>query len=148
MFSKACEYGIKAMIYIALKSKQQSRVGLNDIAEQIDSPVSFTAKILQKLVKDNLINSLKGPTGGFFIREEDARDIKLSRIVSSIDGDSIYKGCGMGFSECNEMRPCVLHHRFKIIREELRHMLEETTLDELTKDIHYGISFLKSKINN
>lgn len=143
MFSKACEYGIKAMIYIALKSKHQSRVGLHDIAEQIDSPVSFTAKILQKLVKDNLINSLKGPTGGFFISEEDARDIKLSRIVSAIDTDLIYKGCGMGFSECNELRPCVLHHRFKIVREELRYMLEETSLDELTKDIYYGISFLK-----
>lgn len=148
MFSKACEYGIKAMIYIALKSQHQSRVGLNDIASQIDSPISFTAKILQKLVKDNLINSLKGPTGGFFISEEDARAIKLSRIVSAIDGDSIYKGCGMGFSECNELRPCALHHRFKIVREELRYMLEETSLEELTKDIHYGISFLKSKINS
>jgi Rrf2 family transcriptional regulator, iron-sulfur cluster assembly transcription factor len=148
MFSKACEYGIKAMIYIASKSKQQSRVGLNDIAEQIDSPVSFTAKILQKLVKDNLINSMKGPTGGFYISEEDARGIKISRIVSAIDGDSIYTDCGMGFNECNDLRPCVLHHRFKIIREELRYMLEETSLDELTNDVHYGKSFLRSKINN
>ncbi len=148
MFSKACEYGIKAMIYVALKSKQQTRVGLNDIATQIDSPVSFTAKILQKLVKDDLINSLKGPTGGFFISEEDAKNIKLSRIVTSLDGDSVYKGCGMGFNECNDLRPCVLHHRFKIVREELRYMLEETSLDELTNDIYYGISYLKSKSNN
>lgn len=143
MFSKACEYAIKAMIFIAMKSKQQSRVGLNDIAFEIDSPVSFTAKILQKLVKAKLLDSLKGPTGGFVINEKKASEMKLSHIVSAIDGDTVYMGCGLGFKDCNDLRPCPVHHRFKLVRSELRDMLEETNIASLTTDINKGLSFLK-----
>ena len=45
MFSKACEYGIRATIYIAMQSKEGNRVSLKDIADQTNSPVAFTAKI-------------------------------------------------------------------------------------------------------
>lgn len=143
MFSKACEYAIKAMIYIAMKSKMQMRSGLIDISSEIDSPVSFTAKILQKLVKAQLLDSLKGPTGGFVIDNTRAAEIRLSHIVSAIDGDTVYMGCGLGFKECNDLRPCPLHHRFKLVRSELRDMLEETTIAGLTSDINKGLSFLK-----
>lgn len=39
------------------------------IAEQINSPVAFTAKILQKLVKSNIVCSVKGKHGGFEIEK-------------------------------------------------------------------------------
>lgn len=143
MFSKACEYAIKAMIFIAMKSRLQSRVGLIDIASEIDSPVSFTAKILQKLVKAKLLDSLKGPTGGFVINEKKASEMKLSHIVSAIDGDTVYMGCGLGFKDCNDLRPCPVHHRFKLVRSELKDMLEETNIASLTTDINKGLSFLK-----
>ncbi|MET0760542.1 MAG: transcriptional regulator, partial [Flavobacterium sp.] len=47
MFSKTCEYGIRASIFIASQSYQNNRIGLKDIAKKIDSPEAFTAKILQ-----------------------------------------------------------------------------------------------------
>jgi Rrf2 family iron-sulfur cluster assembly transcriptional regulator len=65
MFSKACEYAIRATIYIALQSQESKRVTLKDIAKEIDSPEAFTAKIMQQLVKRGIVDSLKGPTGGF-----------------------------------------------------------------------------------
>lgn len=145
MFSKACEYGIKASIFIAIKSKQNERVNLNDIAKEINSPLSFTAKILQQLVRHKLIDSLKGPTGGFEIKKEKADKLKLSQVVSAIDGDSIYLGCGLGFQHCNENKPCALHYKFKTIREDLRAMLENTSVLELSDDINNGITFLKRK---
>ncbi len=145
MFSKACEYGIKAAIFIATKSEQKVKVSIVEIAEEIDSPVSFTSKILQKLVKSKLIDSLKGPTGGFEIKKANAQKIKLSHIVNAIDGDSIYKGCGLGFQKCNEKEPCSLHFKFKIVREELRKMLENTSLLELSNDINKGTTFLKRR---
>ena len=49
MFSKACEYGIRAAVYVALQSLDGRRVSVNEIAEEIDSPIAFTAKILQQL---------------------------------------------------------------------------------------------------
>ena len=46
MFSKACEYGIKATIHISHQSQQGHRVSLKAVAKAIDFPIAFTAKIL------------------------------------------------------------------------------------------------------
>ncbi len=94
MFSKACEYGIRATIYIAKKSLLDKKVSLKEVAKAIDSPEAYTSKILQKLAKNNIINSNKGPTGGFSMDIQKTDEVKLSTIVYTIDGDDIYKGCG------------------------------------------------------
>ena len=143
MFSKACEYGIKAAIFIALKSEEDSRVSLNEIGQGINSPIAFTAKILQKLTKANIVDSIKGPTGGYEIKKNNASQIWLSQIVNAIDGDSIYNGCGLGFQNCNDEKPCPVHHKFKIVRNKLKQLLENTSLLDLSKDINKGITFLK-----
>ena len=65
MFSKACEYGIKAVVYIAIQSKEDRRVKIGDIAENTGTPEAFTAKVLGTLTKQNLVESIKGPYGGF-----------------------------------------------------------------------------------
>lgn len=143
MFSKACEYGIKATIYIALQSVQGTRVSLKDIALKIDSPEAFTAKILQQLARNNIIDSVKGPTGGFEIGIKEMEVLKLCSIVFAIDGDSIYKGCGLGLKNCNEEKPCPVHTRFKAIRDELKLMLETTTIKELALGLKDGNTFLK-----
>ena len=46
MFSKTCEYGIKAVLYIASQSLENKRVKIGDIVQNIDSPEAFTSKIL------------------------------------------------------------------------------------------------------
>lgn len=143
MFSKACEYGIKATIFIALKSHQECRVSLNEIAKGINSPIAFTAKVLQQLARSKIVDSVKGPAGGFEINKNKADKIKLSKIVSAIDGDAIYKGCGLGFNSCNENKPCPVHHQFTLIRNDLKQMLETTSLSDLSKGIDNGMTFLK-----
>ena len=143
MFSKACEYGIKAVIYIATKSQQGERVGLKNISEQIDSPEAFTAKILQKLSREEIITSVKGPHGGFEINKAKAAEIKLRDVVFAIDGNDIYNGCALGFKTCDEKKPCPMHNKFKEIRSDLKEMLESTSLLDLSNDINKGISFLK-----
>lgn len=143
MFSKACEYGIKASIFIAINSYKGKLVSPKEIAEEIDSPKAFTAKILQDLVRHNIINSVKGAYGGFEIQKEDLASIKLSHIVNAIDGDQIYNGCGLGLNKCNEVHPCPVHDKFKSIRDNLKYMLENTNLEELALDIKSGASFLK-----
>lgn len=143
MFSKACEYGIKASIFIAVNSREGRRVNPKEIAEEIDSPQAFTAKILQDLVRANLINSVKGAYGGFEISKNQISKIKLSQIVKAIDGDRIYNGCGLGLHACNETHPCPVHDKFKLVRTELKFMLENTNLEQLALDIKSGASFLR-----
>ena len=143
MFSKACEYGIKASIFIAINSRDGRRVSPKEIAKEIDSPQAFTAKILQDLVRANIINSVKGAYGGFEIDKKDISNIKLSQIVNAIDGDKIYNGCGLGLHTCDEEHPCPVHDKFKIVRSELKNMLENTNLEQPALDIQSGASFLK-----
>ncbi len=143
MFSKACEYGIRASIYIAGQAHHGRRVSLKNIAVQIGSPEAFTAKILQLLSKNNLVDSVKGPNGGFGIDKKKISSIKLSQIVLAIDGDSIYKNCGLGLKECSEKSPCPVHHQYKVIRSGLISMLEHTSLAELSSGLKTGLTFLK-----
>ncbi len=143
MFSKACEYGIKATIYVAAQSLEDKRASLKGIANEIGSPVAFTAKILQQLVRNKIISSVMGPTGGFQIEKKKIDLITLSQLVDAIDGDSIYRGCGLGLKECNAAQPCPVHDKFAAIRDELQDMLNTTSLYELTTGLETGLTFLK-----
>ena len=144
MFSKACEYGIKATIYITEQSLSQNKVSLKDVAKAIESPEAFTSKILQLLVRNNIINSEKGPTGGFSIDQQKIEKTKLSNIVPVIDGDSVFNSCGLGLKKCNENKPCPIHHQYKSICKNIRHMLEKTSLKSLALKLEDGLIFLKN----
>lgn len=142
MFSKACEYGIKAMIYLAKQSSDGRLVSLKEIAASIESPEAFTAKILQQLRKQKLLHSVKGKAGGFkLVISQDK--ICLSQIVEAIDGDKIFTGCGLGLKTCSEELPCPIHHKFKVVRNELKEMVEGTTLADLSNGLDIGTTYLK-----
>lgn len=143
MFSKACEYGIKASIFIARESIGGNRVNLKQIAASIDTPEAFTAKILQELVKNGIIKSVKGKMGGFEMDTKTLAEIKLVDIIKSIDGDGLYHSCVLGLNECDALKPCALHKRIFGIRKDLQRMLEVTSMNDLIEDIDNGLAFLK-----
>ena len=82
MFSKSCEYGIRASIYVAKHSLKNRKVSLKEVALHTDAPAAFMAKILQKLTRTEILSSLKGPTGGFFVPFEKIETISVLSIVS------------------------------------------------------------------
>lgn len=143
MFSKACEYGIRATIYISQQSQKGYRVNLKAVAKAIDSPEAFTAKILQSLANDNIISSSKGSSGGYIIPEQRQNDITLFDIVKAIDGDSIYDKCGLGLHQCNPTKPCPMHHKFIAIRDQLKNMSQNTTIQELAMALFQGVAYLR-----
>lgn len=142
MFSKSCEYGIKSIIYIATQSLQDNRVKIGDIVESVGSPEAFTGKILGALTKHGIVNSHKGPYGGFDISKSKMKETKLSEIVFAIDGDSVYNGCGLGLSECLDTQPCPVHDKFVKVRSQLKIMLETTTVYDLAVGLRSGKSVL------
>ena len=142
MFSKACEYGIKAIIYIATQSLSGTRVKIGDVANNSGSPEAFTAKILGTLTKHNIVNSHTGPYGGFEISSKQMKQVKMRDIVEAIDGDTIFNGCGLGLNECNHEQPCPMHHKFVKVREEIKTMLTTTTIYDLATEYKSGKSVL------
>jgi Rrf2 family transcriptional regulator, iron-sulfur cluster assembly transcription factor len=143
MFSKACEYAIRSVIYIAHQSDAGKRVSLKDVAREIDSPEAFTAKIMQSLSRGKIVESLKGASGGFIMTEAVRKSVRLVDIVNAIDGEDIYEGCALGLKKCSEEKPCPLHYKFKSIRLELRKMLEATTVQELSERMDQPYMYLK-----
>ncbi len=143
MFSKACEYSIRAAIFIASRSMEEKRSNLKEIAEAIDSPEAFTAKLLQQLVRHGIIESVKGVQGGFEIPRKKMSKISLCHIVDAIDGDSLYKMCGIGLKACSEKNPCPVHYKFKAVKKELREMLDGTSLKDLSKGYNDGKTTLR-----
>jgi Rrf2 family protein len=129
MFSKACEYAIRALLFIAQKSKDGSKVGIKEIARGIDSPEHFIAKILQDLSRKGMVQSQKGPSGGFYL-DQHSLNASLADVVRTVDGDSIFSGCGLGLKQCSEARPCPLHNEFKKIRDDMFNMLQTAKLGE------------------
>ncbi len=142
MFTKACEYGLKAAIFIAQESANNRRCSLKQISDHISSPSAFTAKILQQLTRNEVISSVKGPNGGFFIPADKLSEIKLQAIVDAIDGSSIYQACGLGLEQCDANKPCPLHNQFVSIRDELKNMLKNTSLLDLSLELNKGLTFL------
>ena len=142
MFSKACEYGMRAAVFVARSSLNGERVSLKDITKGIDAPDAFTAKILQQLAREKILLSVKGPKGGFEIRKDKMNSIPIARVVDAIDGNGIYTGCGLGLGECDENNPCPLHENFSSIREQLEDMLENTSIYDLAINLD-GFSTLK-----
>lgn len=143
IFSKACEYGIRATIYIAQQSINSNRASLKAIAKEIDSPEAFTAKILQKLVRAGIINSIKGATGGFEIEIKSMTKTKLIDIVLAIDGGLNDKVCVLGLKECSKINPCPVHYKYKHIKKDIINMLQKTSLAEMSNSVEDGLSFLK-----
>ena len=142
MLSKTCQYAIRAMIFIAQKSKNGYKAGVKEIATGIDSPEHFIAKILQELSKKGLVQSIKGPNGGFY-HDEQSFNYSLADIVKVIDGEKVFSGCGLGLKPCSETHPCPIHHEFKKHRSGIKTMLEKAKLGEFTNKLENELIFLK-----
>lgn len=144
MFSKTCEYAIRALIFIAQKSKDGNRIGIKEIANGIDSPEYFIAKILQDLSRKGFVQSAKGPNGGFYMNEKNLKQ-SIADIVREVDGDKLFSGCGFGLKECSETHPCPIHFDFLYVRNSIVEILERSKIERFVEDLDLNLTFLKKE---
>jgi Rrf2 family protein len=105
------------------------------LSEPIDSPKSFTAKILQNLTRDNkLISSVTGPSGGFYLTDQ-AKKKSLLNVLNLLEDEGIITGCILGLKECSEKNPCPMHSEYKKIKPQLLSMLDDKTILQLAKEM-------------
>ena len=132
------------MICISQKSKNGGRVGVKEVARSIYAPEPFIAKILQELSRKRLLQSIKGPNGGFFL-ENAGLKTSLADIVKAIDGNKIYDECILGLKACSQKNPCPVHDEYKEIKKKLIAMIEKNTIENFNEMIDNGKFFLKMK---
>lgn len=120
IFSNSCQYAIKSCIYLA---KKRDKTDVVEISEFINSPVSFTSKILQKLAKNNIISSSKGRGGGFYLDKLQYESTTIKDICEIFDNEEFLKDCVLGNSKCNKKNPCPIHDHILDMRKKIKYIL-------------------------
>jgi Rrf2 family protein len=141
MLSVTCKASIKAVVYLGSRFSSGSRSSIKEIASFTNENEHTVGKLLQKLVKGEIINSAKGPTGGFYMTEAQTKQ-RIIRIVEAIDGKEVFKQCGLGLSKCSETRPCPLHNDYKPIRELFEAMCRDNEVRDLYENVNTGLAYL------
>lgn len=144
MFSKTAEYALRATIYIAQKGTKDNKLSIDEIAKAIDSPQSFTAKILQMLTKDDkVVSSAKGPHGGFYLTSQ-SKKLPARAILEAVNDERILKRCILGLHKCSEKNPCPMHEEFKQIRDQLNKLFEKKTIGDLSDKMNKNNIFINN----
>lgn len=133
LFSRACEYGIRAMLYLAARA-DDGPVLVRDIAGRLKMPFPFLAKIAQTLARQGLLRSHKGPGGGIALARP-AGEITLLQVVEAIDGLDLTKDCVLGIPECSDEAPCPLHAQWGEIQGRIVEMLSRQSIAEVAEQL-------------
>lgn len=127
MLSQTVEYALRAALHIARDFPRSKTV--TDVADAVEAPRGYLAKILGDLARVGLLESSRGPTGGFRLtREPDS--IALSDVVAAIEGTE-ERRCLLGNGKCGENPSCTAHARWSPIANQMDAFFGKTTLADL-----------------
>ncbi len=141
MLSNSSKYAIRAVLYLAIKTNESRKMGSKEVAEAINIPAPFLAKILQLLSKENVISSTKGPNGGFYLTKNDASNTILD-IIDCTEGVEIFKKCFFGLQRCSDENPCAIHYLVAPFKADLLEKIGEKTIADFAKETKEGKSFI------
>lgn len=135
MLSNTSKYAIRAIIYLALNAKDQSKIGIKQISKELDIPMPFLGKILQSLAKHKILSSTKGPHGGFGFNRS-PYEISLMDVVEVIDGLDSFNECILGLESCSkDSAHCPIHKNYADIRSQLKNLFDTENIGELADHI-------------
>ncbi len=128
LYTRGCEYALRALQVMVEDPERPLTVV--ELCERAKIPEHFTRKMLQPLVRADILLSTRGPGGGFaFSRPPE--EIALMEVVSAIEAGPRIDRCILGYKECNDKDPCPLHYVWDPIKTQALHMLEQRTVADL-----------------
>ena len=141
MLSLTCKTAIKAVIYLASNYSSGEKLSIKAIASYIDASEHTVGKLLQILVKESVINSAKGPSGGFYVTAKQTNQ-SLIKIIEAIDGKELFKECGLGFSKCSSTHPCPIHNEYKVVRDQFENLCRGKKVTDVSDPVNNGLAYL------
>lgn len=128
-FSKTFGYALRGLLYLA-QAGSNRKVQLEEIALKLKIPRHFLAKVMKKLAKGAIIDSYRGPSGGFLVTETTLQTTLLT--IANLTGEPVQAdSCVLRFRKCNTAQPCPLHAGALEIRNQWLHLLSSTTIHDL-----------------
>jgi len=128
LVTRETDYAVRTILYLA---KERNRIAsVTEIAHAMHIPKSFLAKILQRLVKSNILTSTRGVNGGFQLAQKTS-DISLLSIMEAIQGPAGINLCAVDSKKCKLSANCSVHPVWVDIRKEVERRLKKQTIAEL-----------------
>lgn len=123
---------MRTTLYLAVMNHSRPLIRLEEIAQSLDIPRHFLAKILKRLAKEGILVSLKGPNGGFgtsvlTLQTPLLKMLELTGQSEKADSCMLLQG------KCNEENPCPLHQHAAPVKNDWAQLLSETTIATLLK---------------
>lgn len=134
MLSKTSKYALRAVLYLATLSPEQ-RARATDISDALGVPANYLSKILHALARSGLLESERGPRGGFRLAIP-AGEMFLGHVVAPFDEIGRDRVCLLGRNECSDGSPCAAHDKWKTVSGQVSEFFQETTVNDLMMTTH------------
>jgi Rrf2 family protein len=134
MLSNACQYAIRSILYLAIHTDETKKIGVKKIAEELETPQPFLAKLLQQLTKNKLVSSTKGPNGGFYLNDKN-KENAIWDIVKNIDGTEKFEQCFLGLAKCGDENPCPVHYIAAPFKKRILSDFRDKTILQFSEEI-------------
>ncbi len=121
--SEAASIALHGMVLIA---QSDELVNVHEIADLINSSKHHVAKVLQRLVKENYLTSLRGPRGGFQLKKS-AEEITFLELYETIEGKIDIRTCPMEKPTC-PFTHCLLSNVTLKMTKDFRDYLKNQTV--------------------
>jgi Rrf2 family protein len=129
LLSRGSQYTLQALIHLARQTDGRRHM-LRDIAEQLDIPPFYLAKLMQPVARVGWLDTARGRSGGVRLARGVER-LTLLDILNLTEGTRFTHECLLGFKQCEDATACVLHGQWRPIKQELGEHLQRHTLAEL-----------------
>ena len=131
MFSRTAVYALRATVYLAEHSTERP-VRVAEMADNLEIPQNYLAKILNELVRSEVLMSTRGKHGGFQLAVQ-PDELALLTVVSPFDRIDQDRRCLLGKAECSDDSPCAAHHRWNELGTQLATFVRETTVASISR---------------
>ena len=121
-------YAVTAMLDIALHNGQ-GPVSLADISQRQAISLSYLEQLFAKLRKNSLVNSVRGPGGGYEL-ERQSETIYVAEIIDAVDESVDTTKC-RGAGDCQGGEICLTHHLWEDLSDQIHSFLQSISLADL-----------------
>lgn len=128
--TKKADYGLIALRHLAGVPRGSSA---KDIADSYGIPLPLLSKILQKLVRSGLLDSVQGTHGGYRLAR-DPHEITALEVIRTIDGPIILTHCFTEHAECDQSDRCTVREPLRKVHEGILRLLSGITISDLARD--------------
>ncbi len=125
-------FAVTAMLDIALQANHAAEarpVSLADISARQQISLSYLEQLFGKLRRKGLVNSIRGPGGGYELAHS-AEKISVSQIISAVDEEIDATQCS-GHQNCTDEGPCMTHELWATLNQKILSYLSGISLNDM-----------------